>query len=104
MGNNTGSKPGKSKRVILMVPTILLCLVAWGNFYLWYDGNFWFWGLLIAFLAVAGWIVYVGLKKKRNGSPKWKSWMFVMMFMLFLLPTIHMIITIFWAFLEMLPQ
>lgn len=100
----SSGKKGRSKRTIIMIPTVLLCLVAWGNFYLWYEGNFWFWGLLVAFLAAAAWILRTGLKKKRDGSLKWKSWMFVMFFMLFLLPVVHMVITIMWAFLEMLPQ
>lgn len=104
MEKKTVSKTSRSKKMALMIPTILLCLLAWVMFYVWYEGNFWFWGLLIAFVAVAGWIARVGIRKKRSGSPTWGSWVFVMYFLLFLLPVAHMIITLLWAFLEVLPQ
>ncbi len=104
MEKKNGGKSGKSKKLVLLIPDILLCLLSWAVIYVWFQGNLWFWGLLIAFLLLTAAIVVSGIKKKRSGNPKWASGVFVWLFLLFLVPTIYMITTVIWAVFEMLPQ
>jgi len=104
MANNTAAQPRKSKKMILMVPDVVLCLVSWAVIWFWYKSTVIFWLMMAGFLALFGAILVSGFKKKRNGNPKWSSFVFVWSFLLCLIPTTYMIITIFTAILGLLPD